>query len=77
MLYIDFSELPDVCGGFGDYLDAIRSGIVDDLREQYPHVGIAPGPELVDALMAVYGATRDRFVFPDAQLRGLFHEPHH
>lgn len=75
VLYIDFSELPDVCGGFGDYLDAIRSGIVDDLREQYPHVGIAPGPELVDALMAVYGATRDRFVFVMDEWDSMFFNP--
>lgn len=75
VLYIDFSELPDVCGGFDDYLDAIRSGVVNDLCERYPHVGIAPGPELIDALTTVYNATRDRFVFVMDEWDSMFFNP--
>lgn len=75
VIYIDFSELPDMYGGFGDYLDAIRSGVVDDLREQYPQVGIAPGPELIDALMSVYNATHDRFVFVMDEWDSMFFNP--
>ena len=44
IIYIDFSALPDECESYQDYIDAIRAGLVDDLRAFAPEAGIEPEP---------------------------------
>ena len=55
VIYIDFSALPDDCENYGEYIWAIRSGIISDLREAYPQANIAEDErDLFDALNSAF-----------------------
>ena len=41
VIYIDFSSLPMPCESYADYISAITSGIISDLRDAFPEAEIA------------------------------------
>ena len=64
VIYIDFSALPDVCKNYEEYIWAIRSGIISDLREAYPQAGIAEDErDLFESLDAAYNNAHTSFCF--------------
>ena len=74
-IYIDFSALPDECGSYRDYIDAIRAGLVDDLRAFAPEAGVEPGTGLFAALERVYDTTKARFCFIMDEWDSMFFNP--
>lgn len=75
VIYIDFSALPDERGSYRDYIDAIRAGLVDDLRAFAPEAGVEPGTGLFAALERVYDATKARFCFIMDEWDSMFFNP--
>lgn len=39
VVYIDFSRMPDHCGGYTEYMAAVLAGLRGDLQEAYPVLG--------------------------------------
>ena len=64
VIYIDFSSLPMPCENYTDYITAITNGIINDLRTEFPEVGIAEDEcDLFFSLQAVYTKTKIKFCF--------------
>ncbi|MEE0518720.1 hypothetical protein, partial [Slackia sp.] len=75
VIYIDFSVLPDECESYRDYIDAIRAGIVDDLRAFAPEAGVEPRIGLFAAHECVYDVTKAQFCFIMDEWDSLFFNP--
>ena len=76
VIYIDFSRLPKDCKSYGQYIDRIESGLVEDLVKKYPDCGIEAGNfSCGDVLQKVYEQTGDRFVFVMDEWDAVFHMP--
>ena len=75
VIYIDFSVLPDECESCRDYIDAIRAGIVDDLRAFAPEAGVEPRIGLFAAHECVYDVTKAQFCLIMDEWDSLFFNP--
>ena len=64
VIYIDFSELPQNCKGYNDYIYTITNGIISELRELFPDAGIESNEQDVFAALKIaYNKLGARFCF--------------
>lgn len=75
VIYIDFSAPPDECGSYRDYIDAIRVGLVNDLRAFAPEAGVESGAGQFAVLERVYDTAKARFCFIIDEWDSMFFNP--
>lgn len=64
VIYIDFSSLPQDCGGYPDYIGHIAGGLIEDLRRFAPLADIPEDEtDVVAALERAFSAEGKRFCF--------------
>lgn len=62
VIFIDFSALPTADASYEDYIGAIERGVITDLRERFPGIGITEN-SLASALDSLFALTGQVFCF--------------
>lgn len=75
VIYIDFSNMPENCGTYIQYIERIIHGLKDDLLEEYPDVVSDSGKAVWDILSEIFQKTRQRFIFIMDEWDAVFHMP--
>lgn len=75
VIYIDFSEMPEHCNAYGQYIDRILQGLKDDLMENYPELGLKPELAVWDMMTEIFRQTKQKFIFVFDEWDALFHLP--
>ena len=70
VIHIDFSQLPDFCDGYDNYICNITDTLKDDLQEAYPHLR---GREY-RSLSHMFQDTQDSFIFILDEWDSVFYE---
>lgn len=70
VIHIDFSRLPDYCGGYEDYIRDITETLREDLKEAYPELGSREYRSLSRMLQD----TRETFIFILDEWDSVFYE---
>ena len=70
VIKIDFSQMPDDCSSYTEYIGSVRNKLKQDIQETYPDL------ELVayDSLSTLFKATEDSFIFILDEWDAVFHE---
>lgn len=76
VIYIDFSSLPQDCGGYPDYIGHIAGGLIEDLRRFAPLADIPEDEtDVVAALERAFSAEGKRFCFVIDEWDSMFFNP--
>ncbi|MCM1134009.1 MAG: ATP-binding protein [Clostridium sp.] len=75
VIYIDFSEIPEKCSSYNDYISRIIDGLKEDLAAEYPEITIDNGKALWDIMTEVFQKTMRKFVFVIDEWDAVFHMP--
>lgn len=73
VIYVDFSRMPKDCGTYGQYIDRIQNGIMEDLQSVYASVDIRSTDSVWDALHRIYEHTENKFLFVFDEWDAVFH----
>lgn len=57
VIYIDFSEVPDGCGNYKEYIARITTGLKSDLMQKYPELGLDADKAVWDVLSEILDKT--------------------
>ncbi|MCI8648493.1 MAG: AAA family ATPase, partial [Firmicutes bacterium] len=69
VIKIDFSQMPDDCSSYADYISSIRNKLKQDLGECYSNLD----PMAYDSLSSFFEATEDSFIFILDEWDAIFH----
>lgn len=75
VIYIDFSEIPRNCTGYGQYIDRIQNGINLDLARAFPDMEIDIGQAVWDVLDEIFQKKNEVFIFIMDEWDAVFHMP--
>lgn len=76
VIYIDFSELPEQCKSYEQYITRISDGIKADLAEAYPDMGIDRKNSLWDILSQIFEMeNKQKFIFVMDEWDAIFYMP--
>ncbi len=75
VIYLDFSQLPDTCSGYRDYIDSFTAGVVADLRSSWPEANLPEGIGLTQALEELNLQLDKSFVFVIDEWDSMFFNP--
>ncbi len=70
VIKIDFSQMPDDCSSYAEYISSIRNKLKQDLGECYSDLD----PMAYDSLSSYFEATEDSFIFILDEWDAVFHE---
>lgn len=71
VIYIDFSEIPEKCSSYDQYITRIIEGLKKDLQQEY---AVEDGA-LWDMMTEIFQKTGDRYVFIMDEWDAVFHLP--
>lgn len=74
MIYIDFSEVPEKCSSYDEYITRILEGLRADLREAFPEF-ISNHKSVWDIMTDIFQKTKQKFVFVMDEWDAIFHMP--
>ena len=63
VIYINFSALPDVCENYSDYINFIKQGIAQDVKDLLPEANIAKNAGPLETLDEAFNKTEATFIF--------------
>lgn len=76
VIYIDFSELPENCKSYEQYITRISDGIKADLSDIYPDMKIDRGQSLWDILSQIFETkNKSKFIFVIDEWDAIFYMP--
>lgn len=73
VIYVDFSRMPKDCVTYGQYIDRIQNGIMEDLMFVYTGINIRSSDSVWDALHKIYEETGNKFLFVLDEWDAVFH----
>ena len=73
VIYIDFSEMPGNCGSYREYIARIQNGLIRDMKEAYPELGIESGTAIWDTMSMIFNRTGHKFIFVMDEWDAVFH----
>lgn len=76
VIFIDFSEEPENCRSYEDYINRIINGIKADLAEAYPEIVTDLKKSVWDILTEIFQKTDHTFVFIMDEWDAVFHMPY-
>ena len=62
-IFIDFSEMPEDCNSYQQYIHRIRKNLKDDLCIAYANLNLDPQDAVWDLLRKIFEHTGERFIF--------------
>ena len=74
MIYIDFSEVPEKCSSYDEYITRILEGLRADLCEAFPEF-ISNRKSVWDIMTDIFQKTKQKFVFVMDEWDAIFHMP--
>ena len=75
VIYIDFSRLPENCQTYEEYINRIKTGIKEDLFEEFPELELKEEMSLWDILAKIFQKTNRKFMFIMDEWDAVFHMP--
>ena len=63
VIFIDFSEMPENCSSYSQYISRILSGLKQDLSNAFPELDIDKEKSVWDILTAVFEKNGQKFIF--------------
>ena len=75
VIYIDFSRLPENCQTYEEYINRIKTGIKEDLLEEFPELELKEEMPLWDILAKIFQKTNRKFMFIMDEWDAVFHMP--
>lgn len=75
VIYIDFSRLPENCQTYEEYINRIKTGIKEDLLEEFPELELKEEMSLWDILAKIFQKTNRKFMFIIDEWDAVFHMP--
>lgn len=75
VIYIDFSRLPENCQTYEEYINRIKTGIKEDLLEEFPELELKEEMSLWDILAKIFQKTNRKFIFIMDEWDAVFHMP--
>lgn len=73
VISIDFSQINDECSSYQQYIDNIKSILMNDLVSAYPEVKFRQGASISEDLQCILDETGDRFIFVFDEWDSIFH----
>lgn len=73
VIYIDFSEVPENCISYEQYVNRISEGLKMDLAAAYPEIQINSKRAIWDILSDLFETSRKKFIFVMDEWDALFH----
>ncbi len=74
IIYIDFSQMPEECNSYLQYIRRIKNYLKADLLEKYPDFNLDIGDAVWDILTTIFEKTGDKFVFIFDEWDCIFHK---
>lgn len=76
VIYIDFSEVPDGCSNYKEYIARITTGLKSDLMQKYPELELDTDKAVWDILSEILDKTNgQQFIFIMDEWDAVFHMP--
>ena len=75
VIYIDFSRLPENCQTYEEYINRIKTGIKEDLLEEFSELELKEEMSLWDILAKIFQKTNRKFMFIMDEWDAVFHMP--
>ena len=76
IIYIDFSEVPEECSSYKQYITRIIEGLKTDLLEEYPELNLSAEKSVWDILLMIFEKKGgQKFIFVLDEWDALFHMP--
>ncbi len=75
VIYIDFSEVPEKCVSYDDYITRILSGLKYDLCQEYKELPVDEEHAVWDILTDIFQKTGQKFIFVLDEWDAIFHMP--
>ena len=73
VIFIDFSEMPENCSSYSQYISRILSGLKQDLSNAFPGLDIDKEKSVWDILTAVFEKNGQKFIFIMDEWDAVFH----
>ena len=73
VIFIDFSEMPENCSSYSQYISRILSGLKQDLSNAFPELDIDKEKSVWDILTAVFEKNGQKFIFIMVEWDAVFH----
>lgn len=73
VIYIDFSEVPEKCTSYDEYISRIIYGIKNDLIQTFVSLGLDKNRSLWDILTEIFEKTEQSFIFVIDEWDAVFH----
>ncbi len=73
VIYIDFSEIPENCVSYREYISRVLEGLKQDLSEAFPEIVTDTGISVWDILKQVFRKAGKKFVFVIDEWDSIFH----
>lgn len=73
VIYIDFSEIPENCVSYREYISRVLEGLKQDLSEAFPGIVMDTGISVWDVLKHVFRKAGKKFVFVIDEWDSIFH----
>lgn len=73
VIYIDFSEEPEQCTSYDQYLARILGGLKKDLLQAYPGIATDLNRSIWDIMTDIFRETRETFLFVMDEWDAVFH----
>ena len=73
VIFIDFSEMPENCSSYSQYISRILSGLNQDLSNAFPELDIDKEKSVWDILTAVFEKNGQKFIFIMDEWDAVFH----
>ena len=73
VIFIDFSEMPENCSSYSQYISRILSGLKQDLSDAFPELDIDKEKSVWDILTAVFEKNGQKFIFIMDEWDAVFH----
>ena len=75
VIYIDFSRLPENCQTYEEYINRIKTGIKEDLLEEFSELELKEEMSLWDILAKIFQKTNRKFMFIMDEWDAVVHMP--
>ena len=73
-IFIDFSEMPEDCNNYQQYIHRIRKNLKDDLCIAYANLNLDSQDAVWDLLRKIFERTGERFIFVLDEWDCIFHK---
>ncbi len=75
VIYIDFSEVPEKCISYDQYITRILEGLKADLLEAYPQMNLDINKSIWDLLSLIFEKEKQKYIFVLDEWDAVFHMP--